>query len=192
MKETLKGTRSFDEFMDCLRNCVDITTWGQGGAKTVEDLWNEVLAGESRIVPKKNGILRMTWPIFLNVLYIDQGTLFEMYEARQIFREDGRERIRDLPGSIGEKGTSKDKPEDVVRKAIKEELDGKIPLSLENSKVRLLRKWTEREIARSYPGLATQSNKVLFELNLMPNQGYPKSFILQESKKYTFFDWRIR
>lgn len=190
MVEALVRFKSVDQFRDYLKGYIDTSSWGQGNAKTADDLWSELKSGESGIVQEGNGILRITWPIFISVLYQNQGVLFELFEVKQIFHKDGRERVRSLPASIGEKGTSKDKPYNVAQKAIKEELEGKIPLSLRNSRLKQVNQWQEFEMARSYPNLQTRSNNVMFALNLMPNQGDPQPFTLHEAKKDSEFNWR--
>lgn len=84
-------------------NGVDVSAWGTNRAKTVDDLLEEVRQGESQLIVFEEGLRRVTPIDQIEVRYTDSdGVHYGLVEARQTFR-DGRERVRNLPRSLGEK-----------------------------------------------------------------------------------------
>lgn len=186
----LTGFKSLDQFTEYLNQYVDLGSWGVGGAKSPAELWEELHKGDSGLVKEDNGILRLTWPIFIDVLYQDQGTDFHCYEATS-----KKGKFRDLPGTYAEKRQANEDLDEAISRTYDEEINNSLPqsgLSLKDSSLGFQKKWEENTGARSYPGLQTKSINTLFALNLAPNQGEPKPFILVEKNGITKFDWEVQ
>ena len=86
------GFKSLSQFTEYLSQYVDVNSWGVGGAKSPAELWNELREGDSGLIKEDNGILRLTWPIFIDVLYHNQGTNYHCFEA-----ENKKGKFRPLP-----------------------------------------------------------------------------------------------
>jgi ADP-ribose pyrophosphatase YjhB (NUDIX family) len=129
-----------------LSNGIDLSQWGQHDAKTVTDLWQELVVGEAylqdpplrRIVP---GVVR---------LIIRQGNCL-LIEVQQTFR-DGRTRSRGIPPS--EKLRRGESYRDGALRCVEEEL------RVERRHVQVLAQTHQVHHAcrrsRSYPGLHSQ------------------------------------
>lgn len=186
----LTGFKSLSQFQEYLSQYVDVNSWGVVGAKSPADLWKELLEGDSGLAKEDNGILRLTWPIFIDVLYQNQDTNYHCYEA-----ENKKGKFRDLPGTYAEKRHANEDLNDAIRRTYDEEINDSLPksgLSLRGSSLNFQNEWEENTGARSYPGLQTKSINTLFALNLTPNQGVPKPFTLVERNGVTKFDWKVQ
>jgi len=65
-------------------------------------------------------------------------------------------------------------------------------LSLAGAKLDIQNEWEENTGARSYPGLQTKSINTLLSLNVSPNQGIPKPFVLVERNGTSKFAWKVQ
>ena len=92
---------------------VNTAVWGQAGSKSVENLWNEIQRGESRL--ESDPPLRYVQAV--RVLVRRNGKT--LIEARQIFT-DGRSRARNRPPS--EKLMPAEEPLAAARRCLEEEL----------------------------------------------------------------------
>ncbi len=124
-------------------NGIDLDAWGKGNAKAVEDLWSELVAGETTL--QDDPPLRITRVVSVLVYKADRT----LVEARQTLSDD-RERSRGVPPS--EKMRVGEEPLDAAVRCLDEEL-GVRPdhlrfLGLEESR--------EPRPSRSYPGLYTR------------------------------------
>lgn len=103
------------QLLEALQNGgVNLSRWGQGNAKTVLDLWHEIISGEVTLCT--DPLVRRLQIVTVN---IRRGTT-QLVEVEQRFH-DGRRRIRDLQPS------EKIKPGETYRQAaircLQEELD---------------------------------------------------------------------
>lgn len=190
MSEELLTFRSADEFRDYLKGFVDVSRWGVDGAKSPAELWKELREGDSGLVREENGLLRLTWPIFIDILYENQGTAYKAYETAS-----KKGKFRDLPGTFAEKRHANEDSNDAIRRTYIEEINRSLPqsgLSLKNSQLSFQNEWEENTGARSYPGLQTRSVNTLYALQLSPDQGVPKPFILVEDNGTSKFDWKVQ
>lgn len=164
---------------------IHVGNFGKGSAKKLEDLLEEVLAGETLLVEHKKELLRLVRVAGVNVFYNDGQNEYQLVEDRQEFT-DGRTRKRkDVGFSVSEKMLPNEKPEDAVKRAIVEEL-GIL------DRVDLMGKGKTEEFLESpsYPSLKSKYVRYGFEARLKPNQFNPDGYIQQQSTKTTYFVWR--
>ncbi|HUD19083.1 MAG TPA: hypothetical protein VMR81_01390 [Patescibacteria group bacterium] len=189
MPEDFLGFKSLDQFRDYLRSYVDIGPWGANGAKSPTELYQEILEGDSGLVRMEHGLLRLTWPIFIDVSYHNRGVHFKCFEA-----ENKKGKHRDLPGTYAEKRHANESMDAAIRRTYEEEIEPSFHnsgLSLSNSSLDFEREWEENTGARSYPGLQTKSINTLFTLHVVQDQGTPKPFVLIEANGTSKFDWKV-
>jgi hypothetical protein len=124
---------------------VDITTWGQGGAKSVEDLWREVQQAESALY--QEAPLRRVQVV---ELFIEDGGC-RLIEAAQILNS-GQVRRRNQPPS--EKMLPGEDPFATARRCLAEELaiTEEAHICFPEQQVRERHELIE---STSYPGLVT-------------------------------------
>ncbi len=121
---------------------IDRAHWGQGHAKSIEDLWIELQEGESALQDEPP--MRLTR--LVQVLIRSEGRT--LVEARQTLRDE-RERPRCMPPS--EKLKLDEDPLAAACRCLREEL------GVEPAEVRLLGQATrEARESISYPGLQTR------------------------------------
>jgi hypothetical protein len=114
---------SYEEFSRCLRDCnIPLDLWGMGVAKTVSDLRNEIIAGESVLtIDALGNLIRSVNVTWLDVIYIDGDTIYILKEDRQEY-SDGRIRQRNLSTSLGEKMLPYETPHEAAYRALSEEI----------------------------------------------------------------------
>ena len=137
----------------CDRGRLDLSKWGRGGAKTVEDLLEEVRAGETTLTEggPGGGVARSVSVLSIRVSREDGAVLTE---ARQRF-PDGRERRRE-DTYVAEKLLPGEAWQDGVRRGVQEELGSAVPdgqsLEVDVDAASYARSETSR-VSSSYPGL---------------------------------------
>lgn len=124
---------------------IDLSTWGQGSAKSVENLWNELESGEAYL--QDNPVMRVL-PVTQVIIRKGRDMLIE---AEQEFA-DQRRRIRNYPPS--EKMKPGETYEQAAVRCLQEEL------GLEQDQIEILTathycRLKEHE-SLSYPGLWTR------------------------------------
>jgi hypothetical protein len=139
--------QSAKELQDLLiAHRIDLSRWGRHDAKTVTDLWQELVAEEAYL---QEPPLRRIVPAVVRVI-IRQGNRM-LIEVQQAFR-DGRTRSRGIPPS--EKLRRGESYIDGALRCIEEEL------LVERSKVQVLEQTHQihhtMHRSRSYPGLHSQ------------------------------------
>lgn len=131
---------------------VDTSTWGQGAAKPVFMLWQEVQEGETSLAMVDGRLLRRV--TVLNVLIRDsQGR--SLIEHQQVL-PTGSVRTRDLP--LSEKLLPDESWRDAVARAVAEELGEVLPpggpqIEVDDATYLLE---TETKESQSYPGVSSQ------------------------------------
>ncbi|OIO48351.1 hypothetical protein COX74_01210 [bacterium (Candidatus Gribaldobacteria) CG_4_10_14_0_2_um_filter_41_16] len=161
-----------------------VNEWGKGEAKTVWHLLSEINSGEAELIEENGELIRKVQGATVNVYYTDGQKILKLKEKSQVF-VDGRERVRELEASIGEKLKSNESPISAVQRALFEELN--ITESLPFSKVSETKKGPVPSI--SYPGIKTEYLTHVFEV-ILPFCFYkPEGYIEKQKDKETIFVW---
>lgn len=164
---------------------IDISSWGTGEAKTLEDLKKEIECGETVLVTGKKGeLLRKVEVCDANVYYISpEGKKYLLREDKQVFK-DGRVRRRHLGQSVSEKMKPGEKPADAMIRGIQEELGIK-------GKIAITEIGTDEQTigSPSYPGLQSQYIHHKYEVFLNAEQFNPDGYVEEQKNKTTYFVW---
>lgn len=141
----IMGVPTLDALRDTLRDHnINLARWGTGTAKSVENLWEELNRGETRLHAAP--LVRVITGVVQVIVQDDDGRT--LVEAEQIFN-DGRRRQRGMPPA--EKMLPGEKVCDAALRCLNEELD------LSAEQVTLLPETytckTEQRPSWSYPGL---------------------------------------
>ena len=168
-------------------NGVDVSEWGTNKAKTVDDLLEEIRQGESQLIVFEEGLRRVTPIDQIEVRYTDpDGVQYRLVEEKQTFR-DGRERVRNLPRSLGEKIKAGEDPQQVASRGVYEELGILIDSTRFQSDDT---EYEERE-SPSYPNLVTRYDKHNFLVELTDEEFNPQGYMEDDGKKVTTFVWQV-
>jgi len=167
---------------------IPIDKWGKGETKTVKHLLDEIQSGESILIRdnKNKELSRKISFLAIDVLYEDKSGQYKLVEKKQIFN-DGRERVRNLDTSLGEKIKSNEIDiKDVTKRAIFEELGiiGGIKF-VDNQKT-----IKETVDSKSYPGLKSLHTKIHVTIKLKPSQYISKGYKETQKDKTTYFVWK--
>lgn len=187
--ETLKriNEESVQSLREKLQNAgIDISKWGTGQAKTLEHLQKEIEEGETvLIIDDKGEILRELKVGIVEVYYINEdGKTYYLKEEKQIFN-DGRERRRELEGTIFEKIKFNENPKDSIIRGISEELGINGDLNLEEKGID-----EHTNDSLSYPNLRSHYITYNYKLILNVQQFDPKGYIENQPDKKTYFLWK--
>ncbi len=166
---------------------IPIHDWGKGEAKTVDHLVNEINNGETMLVQdvESGKLIREFSFLALLVLYKDRNDTYKLVEEKQVFA-DGRERVRSLEVSIGEKiKRSENNIEDVVARALSEELGIQEGFVTEKGEVVV-----EDADSKSYPGLTSHRNKHNAVVEIDSTQYNPGGYKEVQADKTTYFTWK--
>lgn len=165
-------------------NGIDISRWGRGTAKNVENLWDEILSGESRL--QENPTLRI---IPVTQVIVRRGNNI-LIEAEQEF-VDNRRRARNHPPS--EKMKHGEHYIDAAVRCLQEEL------GLDGQDIEIIpstyRQIQEEAESLSYPGLWTRYifHVVEAKVNGLPDSDFWTIETVdneQEAVKKHFWVWR--
>jgi hypothetical protein len=127
---------------------VETSRWGSGSAKSVGDLWAEIVAGESRL--RTQPLLRVVLGV-VNVLIRQSEGELVLIEAHQVFAS-GMTRHRHMPPA--EKMQPRERPIDTAIRCLREELGvGHDDIDMVALAPRPRR---QVRLSPSYPGLATE------------------------------------
>ena len=162
---------------------VDTSTWGTGETKTVDHLLAELRGGDCELVVDEHGLARRVRNVWVDVFCAVDGQRRHLVERRQVFA-DGRERVRDLPASLGEKCTVGEDPAVAARRALLEELGISSPRALAASAP-----LSSPEAGSSFPGLRTVYETYWFTAELDPADYRPEGYTESQSDKTTMFEW---
>jgi hypothetical protein len=165
---------------------IPVNLWGQGTAKTIGHLLQEVSVGETVLTTKGRELLRQVGFSAVHVTYRDGREVYELVEYRQEFR-DGRVRRRNTGASISEKLQPGENPKDAAERALQEELGISGGVNLKGGKIT-----EELKESPSYPGLRTQYLRYDFNAELRPDQYSPEGYVEEQDDKTTYFVWRKR
>lgn len=169
-----------------VRADIPVSEWGQGSAKTLEHLLQEIKNGESQISisPDATRIKREVSVAWLDVLHLSaNGTVLALREARQEY-SDGRVRKRSLDWSLGEKMMPNENPATAAARALQEELGVAEPETLH-----FLGSEKTKHTADSYPGLESHYNMHTFVATLDEAAFNPSGYIERQADKTNYYEW---
>jgi hypothetical protein len=166
---------------------IPVSTWGTGESKTLEHLLAEINEGESVLQEQEGKLLRISQASALTIYYEEGGRRLVLREKEQVFA-DGRRRVRDfLRASIFEKMKRGENPEEVARRALKEELGIEELLPLKpgpHSPIRILP-------SESFPGLVSVFSFYNFDVFLPARLYKPEGYVEVQKDKSTYFVWEL-
>lgn len=180
--QTFSTLNKLSEYL--LSKNIPINSWGTGTAKTIENLYEEILCGETLLVETESGVLRQICFAGILVTYQDGNTAYELAEDRQVF-SDGRVRRRNKSqASVTEKMLPGESFSETAIRGLKEELGI-------FSKTELKDIGPSEEIVESasYPGLTTKYKRFNFSVQLTSDQYKAEGYKEIEKDKTTYFVW---
>jgi len=163
---------------------VPFDSWGTGESKTAEHLLSEINLGESDLVEERGILVKKSFVAAINVYYKQGDKIFKLKEAKQIFY-DGREKVRDLETSIGEKMRPGESASSAAYRALSEELGIK-----ERIELKPVSPITKGPVAsQSFPGLQSKFFINVFEIFLPDSMYKPDGYKEQQADKESIFIW---
>jgi hypothetical protein len=159
--------------------------WGQGKAKTLDDLIAEITDGETVLTGDGDTFRRNLSVLTVHVYCVREGKRWQLYEDRQEF--DGRPEPKRRGYSwLSEKLKHGEEPGQAVSRAIKEELgiDGPFTSVVLNGS-----RQDERQ-PDSYPGLRSCYMIHDFTVEIRPDDFRAEGYVEKQSGKTTYFLWR--
>ena len=164
---------------------VPLEKWGAGEAKTVDHLCAELLLGES-ILEVRGGVLtRVAEGSTLHVYHHDGENLWLLIEDKQIFK-DGRERVRELETSIGEKMKRGEDSTEAAYRALSEELGIKERLPL-FPKPNILKGPIP---SVSFPGIQSVYVMYVSDVFIPPHLYKKEGYVEHQADKSSYFVWK--
>ena len=138
---------------------VDISGWGSGATRNIEDYFNELRVGESLLCVDASGVYRKLRIVKMIIEDPKKGILFEDYQVLP----DGRRKDRKQApaGKIG----ANEKPEEALKRELFEELgitDGNFDYFFDGVSV-------EERASKSYPNLRCVYEVHLARIKLLGN-----------------------
>ena len=176
---------STEELAQTLRHH-DINTeaWGRLPYKSIDRLYEEIDAGESRLVQLGSTIGRLVSVVNVAVTAHINGTRYTLKEDRQEFA-DGSVRRRELSG-VSEKIQGDEDPEIAARRGMAEELG----VTFEGTLTRGLSKIVQRPSSHSYPNLSGVYVTHLFQAEFGEAEWDPDGYREVQPDKTTYFVWQ--
>ena len=164
---------------------IPIEEWGQGQAKNVRSLLNEVIEKESILIEDKGYLVRYIEFVGIRIYYRDKNNeKFTLIEHEQIFK-DGRKRKRNMPSSVSEKMKFGEDPSIAAIRGIEEELG----IIINESQLIKRRTLDYDGGSMSYPGLKTKYKGHQYTCFLTKEQFNPDGYVEEQEDKSTFFKW---
>lgn len=163
---------------------IDIEEWGQPPYKSIDRLYEEIDAGESRLVQLGSTIGRLVSVVNVEVTAQINGARYSLKEDRQEFA-DGTVRRRDLPG-VSEKIQGDEDPEMAARRGIAEELG----VTFEGALTSALSEIVQRPSSHSYPNLSGVYATHLFQAEFGEAEWNPDGYQEVQPDKTTYFVWQ--
>lgn len=172
---------------------VDTQDWGKGSAKELQHLFDELKAGESRLVEEAGRLVRACTVVRVDVLHSDDsGKIFKLFEARQIFaprpelgETEPRSRERPTDFAVWEKVHQAEHCDNAALRAVLEEL----PQIKGAVNVCKLGFGNELEVPIDYPGIPTRLSLADYCAWLSPAQFNRSGYREEQIDKTTIFEW---
>lgn len=164
---------------------IDTELYGKGERKDLEDLYDEIIDGESEIFSNGKDVLRVINTVNLFIFYKDESPNEYLFlrEEKQVFN-DSRVKIRNLLPSISEKKLREENSLTSLQRGVEEELG----LMLNLQKLERLPDRIEIKKSKSY-GIYTK-NYMEEYFYLLEDVQYRKRYIEVQSKKKICFSWQ--
>lgn len=164
---------------------IDPSKYGQGKAKTVERLFEEVSSNECSLVGDEVGLVRVTHVAGVELVHSHKthGSLI-LREACQVFRDFREEPVRlrpELETSVSEKFKDGEDPMQAAIRGCEEELGVCIQLTPIGGK-------EERKESPSYPGLPTVYKFYFFQ-GVITEEDFSTLYSEESREKFTVFTW---
>lgn len=166
---------------------IPLHKFGTGCHKTLDDLADEILRGETRLeVDLQSGrLIRVGAVVRLDVLYLPaDAPPLKLYEAGQCFN-DGRTRHRPTEFAVWEKLKGGEDPDSCLLRALTEELKLTGPVTAIPGAI--------SEVLRDpedYPAIRSKFRAFDFEVHLSPDQFCPAGYKEIQPDKTTTFLWQ--
>lgn len=168
------------------RHRISTEKWGNHtGTKTLGDLANEVVSGESVLMEEEGVLFRKTYVSSIVLFHLDsQGSLWVLKEDRQVFRDGGVTRRRKLPVSIAEKCQPGELSQAAILRGVKEELHLDRLQHLES-----VLDDVETKLTPSWPGLMAMYHFFRFQGFIRPEDFNPEGYVHEQPDKISYFVW---
>lgn len=164
---------------------VDVSLFGSGTTKSVNDLLMEIHQGETKLVEANGQLFRELSAVRVYVFAdVKEGRVY-LVEDRQVF-DNGQIRIREKKNSVSEKMKEKENPHEVVKRGLLEELGVR--------KFKFIKKsyslHTEIIQSPSYPEIISKYIFYDFAILLDDSEYKEEGYIEKQGNITTFFKWR--
>ena len=181
------GHDYYQEVVDLLaRHDIDTSMWGTGAAKSVSELAQEITEGESILVDDEAGLTRVVKGIGMDVFAEVNGERYILVEDRQELA-NGTIKRRELSTSLGEKTKIGESLNDVIARALAEELG----IDISDAAVDITDHTTIGEHqSASYPGLATLTILRYVRVCIGPSQFVAEGYVELQPSKSVHFVWQ--
>ena len=163
---------------------IPVNLWGQGVAKTLDHLLQEIRSGECELIETDGELIRLIHVVSADIYYSDIFGMFILKEEKQVFK-GGRTKIRSLNTSLSEKITPKEPPMEGITRGIKEELN----ITISPNQIKEISKFEESRESNSFPGLSTIYKGTRFSCKLDRSQYKPDGYIEVQNDKAVYFKW---
>ncbi len=165
---------------------IPFSEWGNHeGTKTLQDLANEVISGESELLEDGNALFRKTNVASIVLFHCDAlGILWALKEDRQVFHLGGKERRRGLPMTVAEKLKPGETAQVAALRGMREELRLNGLLSLHH-----VIDEVEMKLTPSWPGLVTAYVFHRFQGFIRPEDFAPHGYVHEQPDKTSYFSW---
>lgn len=188
MKKIEQGFESAEALGGLLQQyAIPVELWGQGRAKTVGHLFRELSEGDTELVTLGRELLRQVAFVNIDVYAEFDGTQHRLREDRQVFDEGlptERTRTREMVGAVKEKLHKAENPDEVVERAVQEELQVRGSIAYQK-----LREENLDEESPSYPGLRSKYKAHYFRADLKGDQINRDGYKEVQTDKTTYFVW---
>ncbi len=163
---------------------VDVGHFGQGDAKTLQHLLDEIESGESQLVETGGRLIRKVSVLQFDVFAIIKGRRLKLVEDRQEFL-DGRVRKRRMAHSVNEKLLPGEDAFSAVGRSLAEEI-GVHRYKITSSEAVVT---TETKVSPSYPGLLTEFFLHTLRVLIPALDFNPDGYRGEQADKTTYFVW---
>lgn len=178
----------YRELVDILTKArVPIEEYGQGGAKTIQNLHKELMSGESVMrVSDKYELTRDVNVVWIDVVCsLSNGDVYLLREDRQEFK-DGRIRRRSTPSSLGEKMQPGEDLDQAIMRALSEEIGV--------DAIETLHKVGESEekfTPPTFPGLETTYTSYSYVAVLPEAAFVADGYVEHQAEKDNYYVWDL-
>lgn len=176
---------SVDSLEQLLRDAkIDTGLWGQSPYKSIDRLYDEIDAGESRLVRLGQTVGRLVSVVNVLVTARIGNCQYQLVEDRQVF-PDGSERHRGIQG-VSEKIKGDEDPVASARRGLAEELGVVFTGELTGAGAQILR----RPSSHSYPNLPGIYMTHVFNAEFGESEWDSDGYSEVQPDKATYFIWK--